>query len=55
VDEGMKRVAAWQQTQKPKWWQFWRKRRTFDAEKALSQVQSPELRKILEAEYRSKR
>ena len=55
VDEGMKRVAAWQQTQKPKWWQFWRKRKTFDAEKALSQVQSPELRKILEAEYRSKR
>jgi hypothetical protein len=55
VDEGMKRVAAWQQTQKPKWWQFWRKRKTFDAETALSQVQSPELRKILEAEYRSKR
>lgn len=55
VDEGLKRVAAWQQTQKPKWWQFWRKRKTFDAEKALLQVASPELRKILEAEYRRKR
>jgi hypothetical protein len=50
----MKRVAAWQQTQKPKWWQFWRIRKAFDAEKALFQVQSPELRKILEAEYRRK-
>jgi hypothetical protein len=55
VDEHAKRVAAWQQTQKPKWWQFWRRPKTFDAEKASSQAQSPELRKILEAEYRSKR
>lgn len=55
VDEVVKRVAAWQQTQKPKWWQFWRKRKRFDAEKALLQVESPELRKILEAEYRRKR
>jgi hypothetical protein len=54
VDEGMKRVQAWQLTQKPRWWQFWRKRKIFDPEKALSQVQSPELKKILEAEFRSK-
>jgi hypothetical protein len=33
VDEGMKRVAAWQKTQKPKWWQFWQKRKTLGAEK----------------------
>lgn len=55
VDAGVKRVAAWQEAQKPKWWQFWRKRGGFELEKALSQVQSPELRKILESEYRRKR
>jgi len=54
VDEGMKRVAAWQKTQKPKWWQFWRKRRRLDVRQALAQVQSPELRKIIEAEFRKK-
>lgn len=55
VDAGVRRVAAWQQTQKPKWWQFWRKRKALDVERALSQVQSPELRKILESEYRRNR
>jgi hypothetical protein len=54
VDAGMKRVAAWEEKQIPKWWQFWRKRRVIDVEKALSQVESPELRKIIEAEYRKK-
>jgi hypothetical protein len=55
VDAGMKRVGAWQEAQKPKWWQFWQRRKGFDAGNALSQVQSPELRKILESEFRKKR
>lgn len=55
VDAFMNRVAAWQEKQRPKWWQFWRKRKTLDVEKALAQVQSPELRKIMESEYRRKR
>jgi hypothetical protein len=50
VDAGMRKVALWEQRQRPKWWQFWR-RRPFDAEKALSQVESPELRKILESTF----
>ena len=54
VDASTKRVAAWEEKQIAKWWQFWRKRRVIDVEKALSQVESPELRKIIEAEYRKK-
>lgn len=45
VDEGMKRVAQRAATQ--------RESRKFDVEKALSEVQSPELRKIIESLYRN--
>jgi hypothetical protein len=51
----MQRVAAWTKKQKPKWWQFWRREKIFDFEKAPTQVQSPELRKIIESEFRKKR
>jgi len=52
VDAFMRRVAQWTEQQKPRWWQFWRRRRVFDAEKALSRAENPELRKIIEANYR---
>jgi hypothetical protein len=52
VDAGMKRVAAWAARNKPRWWQFWRWRRAFDAKQALEQVENPELKKIIEANYR---
>jgi hypothetical protein len=51
VDAYMKRVAEWTVQNQPRWWQFWR-RRAFDAKRALAQVESPELRKIIEANYR---
>jgi len=37
---------------KPRWWQFWRRRSVFDAKQALEQVENPELKKIIEANYR---
>ena len=52
VDAFAQRVAAAAVHQKHRWWQFWRRRSAFDAEKALSQVENPELRKIIEADYR---
>jgi hypothetical protein len=52
VDAGMKRVAAWEARNKPRWWQFWRRRRVFDAKQALEQVENPELKKIIEANSR---
>jgi len=52
VDARMKRAAAWAARNKPRWWQFWRHRRGFDAERALEQVENPELKKIIEADYR---
>jgi hypothetical protein len=52
VDAFTLRVAAWTAEQKPRWWQFWRRRSGFDAAKALSQVKNPELRKIIEADFR---
>jgi hypothetical protein len=52
VDAGMKRVAAWEARNKPRWWQFWRRRRVFDIKQALEQVENPELKKIIEANYR---
>lgn len=52
IDAGMKRVAAWQARNKPRWWQFWRRRSAFDAKQALEQVENPELKKIIEANYR---
>jgi hypothetical protein len=55
VDAGMKRVAAWEAQNKPRWWQFWRRRPTFNVEQALSQVENPELKKIIEANYRRMR
>jgi hypothetical protein len=51
VDRGMQKVAAWASKQKPRWWQFWR-RRSFDSHAALSQVENPELRRIIEQTYR---
>jgi hypothetical protein len=54
VDAFAQRVGAWKAQQKPRWWQFWRRRGGFDAAKALEQVESPELRRIIEAEYRKK-
>jgi hypothetical protein len=48
----MQRVASWASEQKPRWWQFWRRRRSFNAERALSRVENPELRKIIEQSYR---
>jgi hypothetical protein len=55
IDEGMEQAAAWAEQQKPRWWQFWRRRNTLDPERALSQVESPELRKIIEANFRKKK
>jgi hypothetical protein len=52
VDAGIKRVAAWAAQNRPRWWQFWRLRRVFDVKRALEQVENPELRKIIEANYR---
>jgi hypothetical protein len=52
VDAGMKQVAAWEDQNKPRWWQFWRRHRVFDAKQALEQVENPELKKIIEANYR---
>jgi hypothetical protein len=51
IDEGSRQLAAWSAKNKPKWWQFWR-RRAFDAKPALERVENPELRKILESNYR---
>jgi hypothetical protein len=53
VDRGMQKVAALASKQKPRWWQFWQ-RKGFDADAALSQVENPELRKIMEQIYRRK-
>ncbi|HYL86387.1 MAG TPA: hypothetical protein VE263_19340 [Candidatus Angelobacter sp.] len=55
VDANMKRVAAWEEQNKPRWWQFWRRRSVFDANQALAQVENPDLRKIIEANYRKMR
>lgn len=52
IDAGMKRVAAWAARNKPRWWQFWRRRNTFNARQALQGVENPELKKIIEANYR---
>lgn len=54
VDIFTQRVAAWQHRQRPRWWQFWRRSKTFNSQKAISQVESPELRKIIESTYRKK-
>jgi hypothetical protein len=55
VDEGMKRVAAWEEQNRPRWWQFWRRRPAFDAKQALAEVKNPELKKIIEANFRRMR
>jgi hypothetical protein len=52
VDTNMRRVAEWSAQNEPRWWQIWRRRRVFDAKQALAQVENPELRKIIEANYR---
>jgi len=50
----MRKVEAWAARQKPRWWQFWRRAKGFDNERARSQVENPELRKIIEQMYRKK-
>jgi hypothetical protein len=55
VDRGMQKVAAWASRQGPRWWQFWRRHPGFDTEAALSRIQSPELRKIIEQMHRKRR
>jgi hypothetical protein len=52
IDAYMKKVAAWTARNESRWWQVWRRRRVFNAEKALAQVESPALKKIIESEYR---
>jgi hypothetical protein len=52
VDRGMQKVSAWASQPKPRWWQFWRLRRSFDSEAVLSRVENPELRRIIEQMYR---
>jgi hypothetical protein len=51
VNHSMQKVAAWASKQRPRWWQFWR-RRSYDAQAALSRVEDTELRKIIEQMYR---
>jgi hypothetical protein len=51
ADAFAKREAGRAARNKPRWWQFWR-RRGFDAERALAEVESPELKKVIEATYR---
>jgi hypothetical protein len=50
----MQKVAVWASKQEPRWWQFWRRRHSFDSEAALSEVENPELRRIIEQMYRKK-
>jgi hypothetical protein len=52
ADAFTKRKAAQVARNKPHWWQFWRRRPVFDADQALKEVENPELRKIIEANYR---
>jgi hypothetical protein len=52
VDAFVERVSKWTRQQQPRWWQFWRRRKKFDAEGALRRVENPELRKIIESNYR---
>ena len=47
INEYMKRVGDWAAKQEPR-------REAFDAEKALSQVENPQLKKIIESMYRKK-
>jgi hypothetical protein len=54
IDAHARRMDAWTGKRKPRWWQFSRRRKTFDSEKALSQVENPELKKIIESMYRKK-
>jgi hypothetical protein len=54
VEAGMQCVAEWTVDHyRRHWWQVWRPKR-FNATKALSQVQNPELRKTIESAYRKK-
>jgi len=52
VDSFMGRVAARAAQKRPRWWQFWRRRSVFDAQKALEHVENPELRKMIESDFR---
>lgn len=53
--EGWRKLNEREARQKPRWWQFWRRRRTIDIERALPAIESPELRKIVEGMYRKRR
>lgn len=52
ADAAMRKVAALARASRPRWWQFWRRRRAFRSATAVAKVKDPELKKILEAEYR---
>lgn len=55
VEAGMRRVAQWAvKHYRQHWWQLWRPK-PFDAGKALSQVENPALREIIETMYAKKR
>ncbi len=54
IDAGMQKISLLQKGKKPRWWQFWRDPETLDPEEALSQIQSPDLRKMIETIYRKK-
>ena len=55
VDAYMQKVCAWARRQEPERWQFWRRRKRFDAAKALAQVENKELKKVIESNYRKMR
>lgn len=52
AESGARKIAAWTASQRPRWWQFWRRLRRFDPNVALAKVENPELRKIIEQAYR---
>lgn len=48
IEADMRKVAEWTARQKPRWWHFWRRRQAVDYESALSAVENPELRRMIE-------
>lgn len=52
IEAGMQKVAQWAASRyRQHWWQFWRPKR-FNVSKVLSEVENPELRKIIESLHR---
>ena len=54
IDAGMRKISLLQQGNEPRWWQVWRRHEAFDPEEALSQVESPDLKRMTESLYRKK-